>query len=55
MFMEDRVGSLEAGKWADLVILEKNPRATDVDKIAEIKVLETWLGGRQAFVADNGR
>ena len=55
MFMEDRVGSLEPGKWADLVILEKNPRATDVDKIAEIKVLETWLGGRQAFVADNGR
>ena len=55
MFLDDRVGSLEPGKWADLVILEKNPRTIDADKIADIKVLETWLGGKQAFLANNGQ
>ena len=55
MFLEDRVGSLEPGKWADLVILEKNPRTMDGDKIAEIKVLETWLQGERVFLADQGQ
>lgn len=55
MFLEDRVGSLEAGKWADLVILEQNPRTTDVDQISAIKVLETWLNGEQVFVAGQTR
>jgi len=55
MFLEDRVGSLEPGKWADLVVLEKNPRVIDADKISDIKVLETWLGGKQVFVAHDGR
>jgi predicted amidohydrolase YtcJ len=49
MFLEDRVGSLEPGKWADLVVLDKNPRSTDANSIEKIKVLETWLNGKRAF------
>lgn len=55
MFLEDRVGSLETGKWADLVTLNQNPRSTEADKISTIKVLETWLNGEQAFVAGEAR
>lgn len=45
LFLDDRVGSLEVGKWADLVVLEKNPRTTPPDEIRRIMVVETWLSG----------
>lgn len=43
--MDDIAGSLEVGKYADLTILDKNPRAVDPDTIGSIKVTETWLAG----------
>ena len=49
LFMEDKVGSLEPGKWADLVIVDQNPRTTDPVKIEQIKVLETYVGGKRMF------
>lgn len=50
MMSDHEVGSLEAGKLADFVVLEKNPRVTPPAQIADIKVLETWVGGqRQAW------
>lgn len=45
----DRIGSLEKGKEADLVLLESDPYTTDADKLSAIKVSETWVGGRQRF------
>ena len=48
---EHEVGSLEAGKFADLVILEKDPRKVDPDSIKNIKVLETWMNGERVYVA----
>lgn len=44
---DDKVGSLEVGKQADLVILEKNPRKTDPQYIRNIKVRETWIDGKK--------
>ena len=49
MFMDDEVGSLEVGKRADLVLLDANPRSTDPDGIARIRVLGTWVDGKPAF------
>lgn len=48
---DHEVGSLEAGKLADLVILEADPRRVPVAKIKEIRVLETWMDGRQVWAA----
>ncbi|TDB54342.1 amidohydrolase [Photorhabdus luminescens] len=43
----EQIGSLEVGKFADLVILEKNPYEVDYDKLIKIKVCETWIGGKK--------
>ncbi len=45
----DRIGSLEKGKEADLVLLESDPYDTAPDKLSAIKVSETWVAGRQRF------
>ena len=38
-------GSLQAGKLADLVILDKNPLTVDPMAIKEIKIVETIKQG----------
>ena len=47
MMSDDKIGSLEVGKLADFVVLEKNPRATFAEQIGDIKVLQTWVGGKR--------
>jgi predicted amidohydrolase YtcJ len=47
VFADNIVGSLEVGKQADLVILEKNPRKTPPADIRNIKVRETWVDGKK--------
>ncbi|WP_176083197.1 amidohydrolase [Martelella sp. HB161492] len=48
---EHEIGSLETGKFADMVILEQDPRKVDPDRIKDIKVLETWMGGQRVYAA----
>jgi predicted amidohydrolase YtcJ len=43
----DRIGSLRPGRLADLVVLDRDPRAVDLERLHELRVLETWLGGRR--------
>jgi predicted amidohydrolase YtcJ len=51
-FIENTRGSLDIGKYADLVILSSNPRKADSKNIMHIKVLETWLQGRRIVITD---
>jgi predicted amidohydrolase YtcJ len=46
---EKTKGTLEAGKLADLVILEKNPLAVDPLTIKDIAVVETIKEGKTVF------
>ena len=46
---EHEIGTLEPGKFADLVILEQDPRRVDPPAIADIPVSETWMNGEQVF------
>lgn len=50
-FEEDIKGSIEEGKYADFVILDKNPLEVSKDKLKEIKVLETIKQGNTIFKA----
>jgi hypothetical protein len=50
-FEEDRKGSLEVGKLADLVVLDADPRAVEAEAIREIRVLQTFVDGRSVFEA----
>ena len=49
LMSEDEIGSLEVGKYADLVILEQDPRKVDPNTIEDIAVLETWMNGKKVF------
>ena len=51
LFSDHELGSLEPGKLADMVILEQDPRDVVPNEIKNIRVLETWMDGRQVFVA----
>jgi hypothetical protein len=40
-------GSLEPGKYADLVILDEDPLKVDPNKLSQIGVRETWVEGQK--------
>ena len=47
--MEDKIGSIQEGKYADFAIVNQNPMKTDAYKIRDIEVNETWVNGKQVF------
>eukprot|EP00918_Siedleckia_nematoides_P066161 GHVU01143863.1.p1 GENE.GHVU01143863.1~~GHVU01143863.1.p1 ORF type:complete len:128 (+),score=7.62 GHVU01143863.1:22-384(+) len=47
IFHEDLLGSLEVGKVADLLIVDRNPRKVDPDDLHNIQVIETYRRGRK--------
>ena len=49
LHQDDAVGSLEAGKLADLIVLDRNPLTVPAEEIASTKVLETVVGGAVVY------
>jgi predicted amidohydrolase YtcJ len=51
--MEDRLGSIEPGKLADLVILSGDPLTSSQEAILEMKVLATIIDGKVAYQSED--
>lgn len=51
-WQEDEVGTLEPGKLADLVVLDRDLRVVDPEHIPGARVLRTVLGGRPVYISD---
>lgn len=49
---EDRLGSLESGKWADFIVIDRDYFTIAASEIDDIKVLQTWVGGEKVFDAN---
>jgi len=48
-FMEESVGSIETGKRADFVVLDKDIFEIEASEIPTIKILQTWLDGEIVY------
>ena len=50
LFIDDKVGSLEVGKYADLVVLDRNPRTTDPFELTGISIVDVYLAGQRQLL-----
>jgi hypothetical protein len=48
-FAEDKVGTLEPAKWADFIIVDRDPTTVDAQSLARTQVLETWIAGKKVW------
>jgi predicted amidohydrolase YtcJ len=48
-FAEDRLGSLEPGKWADFILVDRDISAASPTDLAATQVLETWVAGKKVW------
>ena len=53
LHQDAETGSLVVGKLADLIVLDRNVMAIPVEQIADTKVMQTVVGGRIVYSADN--
>ena len=53
-FVEAQKGSLEAGKLADFIVLDRDILTCPVDSVKDIKVEATYLGGARVYVRPAG-
>ena len=47
LHMEDKIGSIEVGKYADFTLLSGNPYELPPEQWSQIKVEQVWLSGEK--------
>jgi len=47
--MDKKIGSIEPGKYADLIILDKNPLKVAPDSLRDIRVMKTFVNGTEVW------
>ena len=52
LHQEQLTGSLEVGKLADMIVLDRDPLRIPAEDIAHVKVLRTIVGGRTVYNVD---
>ena len=53
MQRQDEIGSLEVGKFADMIILDRNLFEIEVSSIDGTRVMQTILGGKVVYDRDD--
>ena len=48
-FAEEKFGALEPGKWADFILVDRDPTAVDPQALGRTQVLETWVAGKKVW------
>jgi hypothetical protein len=48
-FAEDRIGALEPGKWADFILVDRDPTKVDPQQLGRTEVLQTWIAGKKVW------
>lgn len=49
IFMEDKIGSIEVGKYADMVVWKEDPYTIPEDKLKELKAFMTIVNGKIVY------
>jgi len=49
LFLDDQVGSLEPGKLADMIVLDRDLLRCREDEIKDVQVLDTYVDGKRVF------
>ena len=49
-FAEGKIGSLDPGKWADFILVDRDVSNVDPQALARTKVIETWVAGKRVWL-----
>ncbi len=52
MFAEKEKGSIEVGKLADFIVLDRDYMTCPINEVADINVRQTFVAGKQVFVSE---